>query len=142
MALDPAHAPSQSDPADPTPRDPLDPMLSPHRLRPPEALRLIADGLLRPVDVRKAPARAASAETLIGAPWVDPAAFDPARLAAEDPRPVVLFCVHGHEVSQRACEKLRHFGRAAYFVAGGFEALRTAGASIAPLGPDEGESET
>lgn len=125
----------QSPHADPV--DPDDPMLSEHRLRAPEALRLHADGVLRLLDVRKAPARGAAGATVAETTWRDPLSFDPNAVAADDARPFALYCVHGHEVSQNAAEALRRIGRVAYFVGGGFEALCAAGAPLGPLGPLE-----
>lgn len=113
--------------------DPNDPRISPHRLTAESALRLAADGVVRLLDIRKAPAREASARGLARVDWLDPRRIGPAAAPISDPRPLALFCVHGHEVSQNACETLRNSGRLAYFVVGGFEALAAAGADLAPL---------
>ena len=51
-----------------------------------------------------------------------------------DPRPLIVFCVHGHEVSRFACALLLLHGRDARYVTGGFEALKAAGAPLAPVG--------
>jgi rhodanese-related sulfurtransferase len=47
------------------------------------------------------------------------------RLEAD--RPVVVYCVHGHEVSQQAASELAGAGRRCAYLQGGIEAWRTAG---------------
>lgn len=119
--------------------DPQDPKLSGYRLTAEDALTLAARGEALLVDIRKAPARALSGRGLINAPWADPAAFDAAcrhaLLRQAGQRFLIMTCVHGHEVSQSACEILRaEDGAHAYFVSGGFGALEVAGAPIEALG--------
>lgn len=46
-------------------------------------------------------------------------------------RPVVVYCVHGHQVSQGTAASLRAGGRDARFLAGGIEAWREAGGALA-----------
>jgi rhodanese-related sulfurtransferase len=80
------------------------------------------------VDVRRAAAFASD-------PFMLPAAM---RGAPEDlsawadtlspDRPIVVYCVHGHEVSQRAAAELRERGREASYLEGGIEAWKDAGA--------------
>lgn len=85
------------------------------------------------VDLRKPAAREADGQTVEGALIRDPFTFghdDP--LAAEE-REIVVFCVHGHEVSRFGCALLLVHGRNAHFVEGGYEALKAADAPLVPL---------
>ena len=73
------------------------------------------------VDVRRRPAFDASPALLPTATWRNPtevtqwqAEFDPAR-------PIVLYCVHGHEVSQGCTDILQAAGFTASYLEGGFE---------------------
>ena len=73
------------------------------------------------IDVRKSPAFRAAPGMIAGALRRDPAAV-PAWVK-ELPRAgsVVVYCVHGHEVSQTAAQALREAGIAARFLEGGLE---------------------
>lgn len=92
------------------------------------------------VDVRKPQAVVQSGEALRGAIAHDPFALGHEHPLTAEPRPLIVFCVHGHEVSQFACALLRMHGRDALYVAGGFDALKAAGAEIVPLGGSDGEA--
>ena len=78
------------------------------------------------LDVRRAPAFDADPLMIAGAlrPQGDLAAFA-ARLPED--RRVVAYCVHGHEVSQKAAVELLRAGRRAAYLEGGIEAWRAAG---------------
>src|SRR5262249_31225290 len=71
------------------------------------------------VDVRKSAAFAASDRCIVSA--VHRAPEDVARWSRELPagRPVVVHCVHGHEVSQNAAAALAAAGHDASYLAGG-----------------------
>lgn len=74
------------------------------------------------IDVRKKPAVEKEPAMIQGAQWQD---FQDVRAwvgALADGRPVVCYCVHGHEVSQSAVAKLREAGIDAYYLQGGLEA--------------------
>lgn len=104
------------------------------------ALTRAARGEALMVDVRKPAAAAQSGVTLRGAISRDPFALghdDP--LTAEDRR-LIVFCVHGHEVSQFACALLMMHGRDVHYVEGGFEALKAAGAATVRLGGSDGDA--
>ena len=85
------------------------------------------------IDLRKPPARAADGRTVQGAEIRDPFAFGHDDPLMADDRPLVAFCVHGHEVSQFGCALLMVHGRDAVYVRGGFEALVAAGAPLQDL---------
>lgn len=48
---------------------------------------------------------------------------------------VVVYCVHGHEVSQGVCATLRAIGVDAAYLEGGVEGWRLAGLPIVPIVP-------
>lgn len=88
---------------------------------------------VRLIDVRRAPAYAQSDATIAGAEWRDPAQVE--AWAAEVARtsrglPVIVYCVHGHEVSQGTAARLRAAGVDARFLVGGIEGWRTAGRPV------------
>ena len=84
------------------------------------------------LDVRKPAARAASGLAIAGALWRHP--FDAANWAGEfKGRRVILYCVHGHEVSQAVRGYLSDLGIDAAIVEGGFEAWRLAGLPVEPV---------
>lgn len=119
--------------------DPDDPLLSVHRRSAEDALAGWAKGAVQLIDVRRAPARSASGVQIVGAPWWNPESLAPSADRPPEGGVLVVFCVHGHGVSQGACETLRRGGAEAYFVSGGFEALIAAGADAEALKRDEGE---
>ncbi len=97
------------------------------------ALRLAASGDALLIDLRKPQATASSGQLVRGAERRDPFAFSHDDPLMADPRPLIAFCVHGHEVSQYACALLLLHGRDARYVTGGFEALKSAGAPLDPV---------
>ena len=87
------------------------------------------------VDVRKPMARLESGITMPEAQWRHP--FDAASWVGDTPREgVVVFCVHGHEVSQGVAGFLRDEGIQAVYLEGGFEAWREAGGAVQAKGSD------
>lgn len=103
------------------------------------AIRQAAEGAAAFVDVRKPAAAAASGFSVRGALARDPLALSHDDPLTSDPRPLIVFCVHGHEVSQFACALLMLHGRDVRYVRGGFEALKVAGAPLDPAGEREGQ---
>jgi rhodanese-related sulfurtransferase len=83
------------------------------------------------IDVRKVPAYRAASEMIAGA--LRRAPEDAAHWAQTLPRTagVVVYCVHGHEVSQGACSALNAAGLRAHYLEGGIEAWRSAGGALA-----------
>jgi len=73
------------------------------------------------IDVRRSPAFRAAPDMAAGALRRDPA--EVASWSRELPRAssVVVYCVHGHEVSQNAAQALRDAGMAARYLEGGLE---------------------
>ena len=72
------------------------------------------------LDVRRPARFADSTHLLATAQWCAPDAVASLALGAP-PREVVVYCVHGHEVSQQAAHTLRQAGWNARFLAGGFD---------------------
>jgi len=84
------------------------------------------------IDVRRPPAFRAAPDMAAGALRRDPAAV--ASWARELPRAasVVVYCVHGHEVSQNAARALQDLGIAARYLEGGLEeGWKAAGGEVA-----------
>jgi rhodanese-related sulfurtransferase len=79
------------------------------------------------IDVRRAEAFAADPAMLAGATWRDPFAVLEWEKFLPRHRPVVVYCVHGHEISKNACAALRSAGVPASILAGGIEDARAAG---------------
>jgi rhodanese-related sulfurtransferase len=103
--------------------------ISPTELR----ARLAAGDAPVIVDVRKPPAFLGASDMISGALRRDPAAV--ARWAKSLPPAswAVVYCVHGHEVSQGAARALREAGIQAQFLEGGIEeGWRESGGSFDP----------
>jgi rhodanese-related sulfurtransferase len=105
----------------------------------PEALMTRLAGPRRPlvIDVRKPEAFRAEPTTIPGAIWRDPFAL--ADWSGELPggRSVVVYCVHGHEVSRSAQDALRRQGFEVDLLAGGLEGWKAAGGRIVPASQGE-----
>ncbi|MGH8649773.1 MAG: chromate resistance protein ChrB domain-containing protein [Burkholderiales bacterium] len=83
------------------------------------------------IDVRRPPAFRSAPDMIAGALRRDPAAV--ATWAKELPRAAsaVVYCVHGHEVSQGAAKALRELGFAARYLEGGLdEGWKAAGGEL------------
>jgi rhodanese-related sulfurtransferase len=80
------------------------------------------------IDVRRAQTFTADAVMLAGATWRDP--FSTAEWIKFLPheRDIVVYCVHGHEISKNACAALREAGLNAHYLEGGIEEGKTHGA--------------
>lgn len=80
------------------------------------------------IDVRRAAAFEADTAMLAGATWRDP--FAPDEWIKFLPRhcDIVVYCVHGHEISKNTCSALRSAGLNARYLEGGLEAWKQLGA--------------
>ena len=85
------------------------------------------------LDVRRPPAVERDPHTIAGAVRRLPDTVDDWVHGLEAWRPVVVYCVHGHEVSQDTAAALRVRGYPAQYLDGGFEAWRAQGGLVAPL---------
>jgi len=79
------------------------------------------------LDVRRQPAFEADPRFAAGATWRDPFAVAEWSRFLPRHRPVVVYCVHGHEISRNACSALRSEGVDARYLEGGLEGWRAAG---------------
>jgi len=79
------------------------------------------------IDVRRPPAFAQTQHLLPGAVWHDPQAVTDWAAQLDGSGAVVVYCVHGHEVSRNAARQLCALGLQARFLRGGFEAWKDAG---------------
>ena len=73
------------------------------------------------IDVRKTPAFQSASEMIAGALRRDPADIDAWVKELPPASIVVVYCVHGHEVSQSAAQKLRDAGISARYLVDGIE---------------------
>jgi rhodanese-related sulfurtransferase len=80
------------------------------------------------IDVRRRPAFEADGTLIAGATWRDPFAVADWEKFLPRHRPVVLYCVHGHEISRNAAEALRAAGVDARHLEGGLDGWRALGA--------------
>ena len=80
------------------------------------------------IDVRRAPAFEADTTMLAGATWRDPFAVDDWTKFLPHHGQIVVYCVHGHEISKNACAALRAAGLNASYLDGGIEAWKENGA--------------
>ncbi|MFZ5557288.1 MAG: chromate resistance protein ChrB domain-containing protein [Pseudomonadota bacterium] len=98
----------------------------------PDSLRSELAGRQPPlvIDVRRAPTFRAAADMLAGALRRDPETVG--RWGAELPEAadVVVYCVHGHEVSQGVARALAGSGRRTRYLEGGLEAWKAAGGAL------------
>ena len=79
------------------------------------------------VDARRAAVFERVDTVISGAHWRDPQQVDTWAREIEPGRRVVVYCVHGHEVSRATALRLRAVGVDARFLEGGFESWKNAG---------------
>ena len=88
------------------------------------------------IDVRRAAARGSDSTGIPGASWRDPAAWLDWKDQVSREVPAVLYCVHGHEVSQGLAAALRALGIDARHLSGGIGAWKTAGEPVEAIGEE------
>jgi rhodanese-related sulfurtransferase len=84
------------------------------------------------IDVRREPVFRNAADRIAGALRRDPATVADWAAALPAAKQIVVYCVHGHEVSQNAAQALCERGLSARFLEGGIEAWRAAGGEMTP----------
>lgn len=84
------------------------------------------------LDVRRKPTFEAAPDRISGSSWRNPS--EVSTWVAELPKstPVVVYCVHGHEVSQGVATQLGNMGCKTLYLEGGIEGWREAGGEIEP----------
>jgi rhodanese-related sulfurtransferase len=83
------------------------------------------------LDVRRRVAFEAEPRLIPGAVWRNPEDVAIWADALNRNQPVVVYCVHGHEVSQGVVDQLRALGLEAAWLEGGIEAWKTSGRPVA-----------
>ncbi|MDP1674179.1 MAG: thiosulfate sulfurtransferase GlpE [Burkholderiales bacterium] len=84
------------------------------------------------IDVRREAVFQNAADRIAGALRRDPATVTDWAGALPAAKHIVVYCVHGHEVSQNAARALCERGFPAQFLEGGIEAWRAAGGELTP----------
>lgn len=82
------------------------------------------------IDVRREAVFQSAPDLIAGAVRHDPATVSDWAVTLPAAQLIVVYCVHGHEVSQNAARALRERGLQAQFLEGGLEAWRAAGGAI------------
>ena len=82
------------------------------------------------LDVRRAQARAADGSDIAGARWLDPALWLDWKDGVGNQRPVVVYCAHGHEISQGLTAALRAMDVDARHLEGGISGWKAAGHAV------------
>jgi len=84
------------------------------------------------LDVRRAGVFDQADSIVAGAQWRDPATVAQWAADLQPGERVVVYCVHGHEVSRAVALRLRAAGVDAHFLRGGIDAWMAAGRPVAP----------
>ena len=79
------------------------------------------------IDVRREPAFSADTHLIAGATWRDPFSVNDWAKFLPRHRSVLVYCVHGHEISKNTADALCAAGIQARYLQGGIEAWRAAG---------------
>jgi rhodanese-related sulfurtransferase len=82
------------------------------------------------LDLRRRPAFEADPRLVPGAVWKDPEQITSWAAGLNRERPIVVYCVHGHEVSHGAVDRLRALGFQAALLEGGIEAWKASGGPV------------
>lgn len=98
-----------------------------------EALAVTADDLAgaHVLDVRRAGVFEQADALIPGSEWRDPAHVSAWCAQLPTDKPVVVYCVYGHEVSRSAAMRLRAAGVDARFLRGGIDGWKSAGRPLA-----------
>lgn len=99
----------------------------------PQDLKTLCSRLPAPlvIDVRREAVFQSAPDVIAGALRHDPAAVATWAGTLPAAKRIVVYCVHGHEVSQNAAKALREHGLPAQFLEGGIEAWHAAGGALA-----------
>ena len=82
------------------------------------------------LDVRRRAAFDADPRIIPGAVWKDPEQVTNWAGGLNRDRSIVVYCVHGHEVSHGAVDRLRALGFQAALLEGGIEAWKASGGPV------------
>lgn len=84
------------------------------------------------LDVRRKPTFEAAPDRIPGSNWRDPSEVSTWSAELHRGAPVVVYCVHGHQVSQGVATQLAELGHEARYLEGGIEGWREAGGEVEP----------
>lgn len=93
---------------------------------------------LRLLDVRRVQALAASGVQIAGAQWRDPTLWLDWKDGVARDLPIVVYCAHGHEISQGLSATLQAMGADARHLEGGIAAWQAQGQAVVPLALESG----
>jgi superoxide dismutase, Fe-Mn family len=88
----------------------------------------VKDALL--LDVRRKGVFLAAPTRMLAAQWLDPAAIESWAETLPADRTIIVYCVHGHEVSRAAAMRLRAAGLDARYLRGGIDGWQAAGLPV------------
>jgi superoxide dismutase, Fe-Mn family len=94
-------------------------------------------GQAQVLDLRRAGVFEQAGTMIPGARWCNPAGIESWCGELPAGRDLVVYCVHGHEVSRAAAMRLRAMGLKARFLRGGIEGWRSAGRPLADKPPGQ-----
>lgn len=86
------------------------------------------------LDVRRTEKRCNDGDHIPGDRWLDPASWLDWKDSIATDRPAVVYCAHGHEISQGLTAALRAMGVDARYLEGGIAAWREVGGSVEAIG--------
>ncbi|WP_342620048.1 rhodanese-like domain-containing protein [Rhodoferax sp. GW822-FHT02A01] len=99
-----------------------------------ELARQLKEGKpIRLLDVRRGQARFASGVQISGAQWRDPALWLDWKDDIAHDVPIVVYCAHGHEISQGLTATLQAMGADACHLEGGIFEWLAQGQAVTPL---------
>lgn len=85
---------------------------------------------LQIIDVRRRAAYEAATHVISGATWASPDDVDVWKASLDKQRPTVVYCAHGHAVSQGCANTLAQAGFDVHYLEGGFEQWSTEGKPV------------
>ena len=98
-------------------------------IKPEDFAALAQDALV--LDVRRKEVYDASNEMIEGAIWKDPAQVEQWSAEMPSEQRIIVYCVHGHQISNRVLDRLHAEGFAnARLIEGGIEALKAIGSKV------------
>jgi rhodanese-related sulfurtransferase len=92
--------------------------------------------LMRLLDVRRAKAMTDSGVQIAGSQWKNPALWLEWKDDIAHDLPIVVYCAHGHEISQGLTATLQAMGADARHLEGGISEWLAQGRAVAPIQTD------
>jgi len=85
------------------------------------------------IDVRRKLRLKEDGVAIANSQWLDPALWLEWKDTVPAAQPAIIYCAHGHELSQGLSAALRAMGIDARYLLGGIEAWRSVGQSVEPI---------